>query len=310
MALHRNIGNLEIINVDVPMELVRSLPAYVGEVTRTSDGQIYVEGFVWDAKTNQIVPGVTVQLFYTPNGGKLTEPFQLTDGFYSAWTDMDPALVELRFTAQGYKTRSLLISELVESADVYLSPGTSGSFMWIALAAAGVTVIALNKPKKKVGKAGGGLYKYYQGMHPIAKGLIGIGITYVAYRTLDKLLSDDPGDDEPEAAKTELQQLAAQGIFPTYSDTQFESFSQNILQAVNGWGTDEDSIYLVMEAMNNKADILKLIMIFDVREWEDISVPFQLKKGSLSIALHSDLNSGEINTVNEILRANGINYKF
>lgn len=181
------------------------------------------------------------------------------------------------------------------------------------LIAGGLLLFALadDKKKDKVTGATDTIYKFYKDLPPIAKGILTVGGTAIVYLTLRKLFKKpSPAAAEPQSAAIELQQLNSQGIYPTYSDTQYESFAQVIYNAVDGWGTDEDAIYNVMQSMNNRADVLKLITAFGVREWDDPAVPFQYKSGSLSTALNADLNSSELSHVNSILQSKGINYQF
>jgi len=170
--------------------------------------------------------------------------------------------------------------------------------------------LADEKKKKSVGKIN--VYNYYKGLPPMAKGIVVIGTGLVAYFTLNKLLKrPDPATGEPNAAGDALNVLANQGIYPTYSDAQFEGFSNAIVSAIWDCGTDENAIFNVMRAMNNNADVYRLIQVYGIREYKGCFEGFfSLVSRSLNAALSSELSSGEKSEVNNILRSKGITYQF
>lgn len=85
----------------------------------------------------------------------------------------------------------------------------------------------------------------------------------------------------------------------SYQDTQYQNMADALYEAMDGMGTDEDTIYSVFYKMNNKADVLKLILIFGEKEGEN-----------LPQWLHSDLNFSEISKINSILSTKNIDYSF
>lgn len=143
MALHRNIGQLFFPGSD-------GITSRMGEVNVPEMVNNYVEGFIRNAKDGTIITAATIQMFYTPSGEAITDKLTLDSGTYNAWIDVyDPKLVELRFTAKGFTDRSLLFSEAQATPDIFMTPGTKSSVLWVALAAAGVAVYAANQHNRK-----------------------------------------------------------------------------------------------------------------------------------------------------------------
>lgn len=66
-----------------------------------------------------------------------------------------------------------------------------------------------------------------------------------------------------------------------------------------GWGTDEESVYEVFEALSSRSDVLALINTFGV--YNDHTLPEWMNK---------ELNNEELAHVQEILSAKGIVYTF
>lgn len=152
--------------------------------------------------------------------------------------------------------------------------------------------------------------------------LIGGGlVAYTIYRNY-RLKQDQQNVQEGITTATqELGQLEYQGITPSYSDSQFDSFVQKLVQAMDGCGTDEDQIYDVFRAMRNEADIRKLIASFGVQYYQPCSWSqsdqyvvwlFNNEAYGSNLAgwLSYDMASSEISEINRILNSNGIAYQF
>lgn len=166
--------------------------------------------------------------------------------------------------------------------------------------------------------------KYYERQPSIVKAIIAAGVGllgYSIYRGIKRRQEERDLLQAAQAANSELGQLANQGVHPSYSDSQFEQFCVKIDGAVAGCGTDEEAIFDVFRAMRNEADIRKLVSTFGVRyltpcEYSDpVSytiwlVNRQAYPGDLASFLATDLSSGDIREINEILRGNGIEYQF
>lgn len=122
-------------------------------------------------------------------------------------------------------------------------------------------------------------------------------------------------------AGRDLDTLGNQGIHPTLYDSQYETLSQILVEAMNGCGTDEESIYSVFRQLANDADVLKLIQVFGVRFYQPciwtspVSYSIWLANdkafgGGLPAWLGYDLAADEIKKINDILRSKQISFQF
>lgn len=112
-------------------------------------------------------------------------------------------------------------------------------------------------------------------------------VVFVLFKKFFK--NDETGAAGKEIDKSEL----------SYSLADFESFANQLYQAMNGSGTDENTIYTVLGNLKNKSDYYQLVKSFDVRQNEGtFSSNFS---GTLSEWLTFELDSAELNKVREIL---------
>lgn len=99
------------------------------------------------------------------------------------------------------------------------------------------------------------------------------------------------------------EQISQTGETLSYSSLTYETFSQQLLNAMKGLGTDDAAIKRVFYQMKNTADVLKLISTFGVREGEN-----------LAEWLHGEAPWYEfgsiVKQVNSILASKNINYQF
>lgn len=85
----------------------------------------------------------------------------------------------------------------------------------------------------------------------------------------------------------------------TITQEQFNSFASKLYHAMKGLGTREQDIFDVFEQMQSRSDVLQLIKTFGIKDGDN-----------LKAWLYDDLNSSEINKINQILATNGVNYIF
>ena len=97
------------------------------------------------------------------------------------------------------------------------------------------------------------------------------------------------------------------GGYPSYPDSQYDIFADNIEEATNTSGTDEQAVYNVMEAMQNNADLLKLQKAYGQRTNWWFGIP--LGKFTLSQILNNALDDGEKEKLRKIIAAKGITIK-
>lgn len=168
----------------------------------------------------------------------------------------------------------------------------------------------------------------YNGLPPWGKGVVATGgvlivlyIVYNAYR-MSKASSDAKDANKvADSANRELADLNARGIKPSYTKTQYETFSLKLAEAMNDCGTNEDSIMQVFQAMKNKADVLALISAFGVRYYQPCaaSQPISYARylwndklfgGNLQTWLEYDLSAGNIKDINDLLAEKNIDFQF
>lgn len=166
--------------------------------------------------------------------------------------------------------------------------------------------------------------KYYDRQPGAVKIIVVAGIAllgYSLYRRMRHNQEVKEANTAGDIALTELQKLAARGIYPTMSDAQYETMSQKLVQAMNGCGTDMSMIKQVFSQLKNDADVQKLIAQFGVRYYEPCWISEadayavwlfndQAYGGGLPTWLSYDLDSGDISVVNKILSDKGITFQF
>jgi hypothetical protein len=144
---------------------------------------------------------------------------------------------------------------------------------------------------------------------------------YLLYRDWKRNKELADANKAADLATAELAQLQQQGVQPTYTAAQFETWCTSLTTAMNGCGTDEDSIYRVMEYMKSRADVLFLIKQFGVRFYEPCgftqSIQYtywlindQAYGGNLLTWFAYDLSDSNIEEINSILSKKGIDYTF
>ena len=150
-----------------------------------------------------------------------------------------------------------------------------------------------------------------------AKGTIAIallgGIGFIAWNIYSKLQEAKKlaaSKKEEEEVKTELKEVEKK-ITASYSPSQYQIFANALFQAMDGYGTDWEYILKMMAAIKNDTDFLKVNAAFGIREISSGSYnPEPNFKGTLSQALYNELNSDDINVINEMLAKKGIKYRF
>ena len=124
---------------------------------------------------------------------------------------------------------------------------------------------------------------------------------------------------EVDSANSELQAEIRSGKKPTINNTTAEAISNAIVSASNDCGTDEKLIFSQFDKVNNQADMLLLVQIFGLRKKircvfsDDPRESFMsayTTPMSLSAMLNSELDTTQLQTLNNKLATKGIKYKF
>ena len=146
-----------------------------------------------------------------------------------------------------------------------------------------------------------------------AKGIIAVGIFgavgVVFYTIYRKIQSATDKKDDRQELNAINSELAQSPVKPTLSRASAEGMANIIFTAMDGWQTDEKSIYSQIHKVKNDADWLLLQKAYGTRKISsgrgNIAPDYT---GTLSGALHEELDSAERQAVNAILRKNGVKF--
>jgi hypothetical protein len=170
--------------------------------------------------------------------------------------------------------------------------------------------------------------KFYNDLPNWAKGVVAVGgiaiigfFGFKIYQDIKRKRGLKQAGQSADEASAELKNLSSKGVNPTITKTQATNFSNSLVQAMNGCGTDENMVNGVFSKLKNDADVYLLIQQFGVRFYTPCSVssPISFAKylindqsfgGDLATWLSYDLTSSEIAKINTILKNNKIKYQF
>lgn len=168
------------------------------------------------------------------------------------------------------------------------------------------------------------VYREFDRQPPIVKGVVVIGIGLLGwsiYNSIKKKQDEKDATQAAQQAKKELEVLKSQGAGPTYSESQFLNWSDRLVQAMTGCGTDEDTIFSIFNSMRNEADVRQLIVSFGLRYYQPCAATSPVSYaiwqfndeaygGELGTWLGYDLSDSDIANINAILHSKGIAYQF
>jgi hypothetical protein len=133
----------------------------------------------------------------------------------------------------------------------------------------------------------------------------------VLYKALSGFVSNQNGRQEVQGASNELDRLnQSPATRQKMSPYQAEQTSNAMFTAMDGYGTNEDAIYVAFRQMKNNADFLAVSKAFGIRtissgQWNVVNN----MKGTLTQCLQDELDSDERKKVNEILKARNIRFR-
>ena len=174
--------------------------------------------------------------------------------------------------------------------------------------------------------AQGKVYDYYNGLPQWARGIVVVGglvVGYIAVNAIIKKVSQNKKDasalQEISTASGDLSAVIASGTSPTLNNSQLEAMSSAIIEASNGCGTDNNMIFSTFSKVKNDADILSFIKVFGLRKktrcpftsdtmesfWSSNTMPM-----SLSAMVNSEMDTTEIQKINDGFLAKGMRYQF
>lgn len=153
------------------------------------------------------------------------------------------------------------------------------------------------------------LYDWYSQLPPVGKAVVGIGTVVAAgaigigiWNAIKQAKQTSANLKEAKDAVVTLNQLAQKGIVASYPDSQFEVWSNELAQAFSGCGTDTTTVYNIISALNNEADLYKLIATYGTRSYDGCKWLLQgAQTKSLSAAISDELSTSEKDRVNGAL---------
>ena len=171
-----------------------------------------------------------------------------------------------------------------------------------------------------------GALRVYTELPQWAKGVVVVGGLVVGYlavtailRKLKEAKTNAESLTEVNDATSELQTEIKSGKKPSLPKTTIEAMANAIVAASNDCGTDEKQIYAQFDKVTNQADVLLLVQVFGLRQ--KVRCPFSddpresffsanTPPMSLSAMLNSELDTTQMQTLNNKLATKGIKYKF
>jgi hypothetical protein len=180
-------------------------------------------------------------------------------------------------------------------------------------------------------------FQVWSGLPTWAKGIIAVGGLAIVYFTgraiIKKLGAIKEGKDSREAvrdAEQDKRKLINQGIKPSYTKTQYQTWANQIEQAFEGcdpfgnisWGSDSPlgtisywsksgyKVAMIFNQLKNNLDYLELSTAWGIRTYDACGWGTgDVKDVDLSKAIIDELNDGEVRDLNIILSKKGITYK-
>lgn len=164
-------------------------------------------------------------------------------------------------------------------------------------------------------------YQFFKELPPWAKGVVvvgGLAVIYFAGKSIfDRIKKDAESKNSKQVvtdSKKDLQSLLNKGIRLSYPVSTYTALASSLNVAFNGFGTAETQVYAIMGQMKNEADILQLIVSFDLRTIKGGSLfgisQADTYKIDLPGAIHDEMLVEEIQHINQILKNNNVDYQF
>lgn len=149
-------------------------------------------------------------------------------------------------------------------------------------------------------------------------GAIVLFILYKAYRIWKDAKDAKNYNAAVNQSQTAINQLAQQGILPSYGQAQYTTLTNTIQQALDGCGAGfDETLKPAFEKMKNDADIYALIKAYGVRTIDKCGLFNGDLNGDLSATLAYKFSGledymidGSIEKINKILSGNGLTFQF
>lgn len=147
----------------------------------------------------------------------------------------------------------------------------------------------------------------WQNTPTLAKVGVGILGLYILSKSLKNLKSLVSGDGLGANYGTDLNKLEKVNIVPSYADSTYLGFADQIYREymTEAFFEDIDDIVAIFSKMNNDADMLKLDQAFGQRR-----ALFTTQKANLSATLSRMFDRSEIDKINAVMKRKGLKARF
>ena len=139
---------------------------------------------------------------------------------------------------------------------------------------------------------------------------VGIYLVYRLIKGVNKFQEDIPFQSEEQSTANELAKLNKNPYTrQKLTESQAKSYANKLFQAMDGLGTDEQSIYSVFYKLQNDADFLAIQNAFGTKTISSGSYFVSDVRGTMVPCLSSELDIDELKRVNDILSKKNIKYR-
>jgi len=138
-------------------------------------------------------------------------------------------------------------------------------------------------------------------------------ILIIIYKLYQKFKRDIKGSIRNSQIEHDIKDIVnTQGSDPgaqvtsnvrTYNDADYKLMAESLFEAMDGLGTDENSIFTILSSLRTKADWYALVDAFGTRKTSSMWSDFE---GTLTKWLSDELSDSEKTRVNQILSKFGI----
>jgi len=138
-------------------------------------------------------------------------------------------------------------------------------------------------------------------------------ILLIVYKLYQKIKRDIKGSIRNTQIENDVKDIVTtQGADPdahvtsnvrTYNDADYKLMAESLFEAMDGAGTDEDSIFSILSSLRTKADWYALVDAFGTRKTSSMWSDFE---GTLTKWLSDELSDAEKTRANQILSKFGV----
>ncbi len=153
------------------------------------------------------------------------------------------------------------------------------------------------------------LANFWFKMSPIERLIFLIVVAILAYLTYRYVKSRLQTASHAAEQKGEIDALKAAGQKANYTDAQYKAMANDLQEAMDGPGTEDDVVFDTFKKLKSDLDFIKLESAFGVREAKDNLFGY-LDDEDLRGWIKGDLNASEIARLNNQLKVQNLTKRF